>query len=45
MFIEVPKVPTEDFRKRKGEISESSHEIQKRVQKARDIQHKRLKKL
>ena len=38
MFIEVPKVPTEDFQKSKKTWWESSEDIQKRVQHARDIQ-------
>lgn len=41
MFIEVPKVPTEDFQASKLQSAESSQEIQKRVQKARDIQSQR----
>lgn len=42
MFIEVPKVPTEDFQASKVQTVESSHEIQKRVQHARDIQRRRF---
>lgn len=42
MFIEVPKVPTEDFQASKSQAAESSHEIQKRVQHARDIQRCRF---
>lgn len=45
MFIEVPKVPTEDFQKRKWELAESSEDIQKRVQKARNIQQERFKNI
>ena len=42
MFIEVPKVPTEDFQASKVQNTESSVEIQKRVQQARDIQRRRF---
>lgn len=42
MFIEVPKVPTEDFQASKVQTSESSEVIQKRVQQARDIQRRRF---
>lgn len=42
MYIEVPKVPTEDFRKSRDILSESSHEVQLRVQAARDLQLKRF---
>lgn len=42
MFIEVPKVPTQDFQASKLQIAESSQEIQKRVQKARNIQLQRF---
>ncbi len=38
MFIEVPKVPTQDFGKAKKTLSETSQEIRIRVQKARKIQ-------
>ena len=38
MFIEVPKVPTEDFQKSKRQVSETSDIIQKRVQQARNLQ-------
>ena len=38
MFIEVPKVPTEDFQKSKKWVGEKSELIQKRVQQARNIQ-------
>ena len=38
MFIEVPKVPTEDFQKSKKQLCESSQSIQKRVQEARNLQ-------
>lgn len=42
MYIEVPKVPTEDFRKSREIHSEDSHTIQTRVQKARNIQLERF---
>ena len=42
MFIEVPKVPTEDFRKAKWILAESSHDVQKRVQAAKDLQLSRF---
>lgn len=42
MYIEVPKVPTDDFHKSKDRQSESSSEVKKRVQKARDIQRQRF---
>lgn len=42
MYIEVPKVPTEDFRKAKDHISEDSHSVQKRVQAAKNIQLERF---
>lgn len=42
MYIEVPKVPTEDFRKSRDILAESSSVVQKRVQAARDIQLKRF---
>ncbi len=45
MFIEVPKVPTKDFRDAKNQQSESSQEIQKRVQNARNIQLNRYKEI
>ena len=45
MFIEVPKVPTEDFRNSKKHISESSKDILERVQRARDLQWRRFKDL
>lgn len=45
MYIDVPKVPTEDFQKAKHRVSESSTEVQQRVQAARDIQRKRFQKL
>jgi magnesium chelatase family protein len=32
MYIEVPKVPTEDFRKSRDMLAESSKIVQKRVQ-------------
>lgn len=41
MYLDVPKVPTEDFQKKNKNQWESSLEIQKRVQKAREIQIKR----
>jgi len=43
MYIEVPKVPTEDFRKSKEILAESSSDVQKRVQSARNIQLERFK--
>jgi magnesium chelatase family protein len=43
MFLEVPKVPTEDFRKAKWILAESSHEVQKRVQAAKNLQLQRFK--
>lgn len=43
MYIEVPKVPTEEFQKAKKHISESSETVQKRVQAAKNIQLKRFK--
>ncbi len=42
MFIEVPKVATEEFQKAKWVLAENSHEVQLRVQKARDIQLERF---
>jgi magnesium chelatase family protein len=45
MFIEVPKVPTKDFRDAKNHYCESSKEIQKRVQLARNLQLKRFEKI
>jgi len=42
MYIDVPKVPTEDFRKAKWSLAESSEVVQKRVQVARNIQLKRF---
>ena len=42
MFIEVPKVPTEDFQASKSQATESSQDIRKRVQKARDKQVQRF---
>lgn len=45
MYIEVPKVPTEDFRKSRDTLAESSQSVQARVQKARDIQLQRFKTL
>ncbi len=45
MYIEVPKVPTEDFRKAKSIVSEDSHSVQKRVQAAKDIQLERFKNI
>jgi len=38
MYIEVPKVPTEDFRKSRDILAEDSHTVQKRVQSAKDLQ-------
>ena len=38
MYIEVPKVPTEDFQKIKTQKPETSYQVQKRVQAAKDIQ-------
>jgi len=38
MYIEVPKVPTEDFRKSRDILAESSSVVQKRVQQAREKQ-------
>jgi len=43
MYIEVPKVPTEDFRKSRDVLAESSSSVQKRVQTARNIQLERFK--
>lgn len=43
MYIEVPKVPTEDFRKSRDIIAESSESVQQRVQAARNIQLTRFK--
>lgn len=45
MYIEVPKVPTEDFRKSRDVLAESSEVVQKRVQTARNIQLKRFESL
>lgn len=42
MFIEVPKVPTDDFRKRKKEKAENSQTILARVQNARNRQISRF---
>ena len=42
MFIEVPKVPTEDFQKSKKQMSETSEMIQQRVQQARNLQLQRF---
>jgi magnesium chelatase family protein len=38
MFIEVPKVPIEEFQKAKWILAESSHTVQKRVQAAKELQ-------
>jgi len=43
MYIEVPKVPTQDFRNAQDSLAESSHEVQKRVQSAKNIQLTRFK--
>lgn len=43
MYIEVPKVPTEDFKASQVVLAESSSDVQKRVQVARDIQSERFK--
>lgn len=45
MYIEVPKVPTEDFRKSRDSLAESSNDVQKRVQAARDLQLERFQTL
>lgn len=45
MYIEVPKVPTEDFSNRKSHEAESSELIQKRVQKARELQRERFQNI
>jgi len=45
MYIEVPKVPTEDFRKSRDILAESSRDVQTRVQVARDIQLTRFKSM
>ncbi|MDA9129166.1 YifB family Mg chelatase-like AAA ATPase [Candidatus Gracilibacteria bacterium] len=42
MFIEVPKVPTEDFQKSKKQVGETSETIQQRVQQARNLQLERF---
>ena len=42
MFIEVPKVPTEDFRNAKWTLAESSVVVQKRVQAAKELQLQRF---
>jgi len=42
MYIEVPKVPTEDFRKSRDILAESSSDVQKRVQQAREKQLSRF---
>jgi magnesium chelatase family protein len=42
MFLEVPKVKTEDFHKKQTEISESSKRIKQRVEDAREIQRNRF---
>ncbi len=42
MYIEVPKVPTEDFRASNATLAESSKEVQIRVQAARNIQLERF---
>ncbi len=45
MYIDVPKVPLEDFKKWRDNTPESSQEVQLRVQKARDIQQNRFLQL
>jgi len=42
MYIEVPKVPTQDFQNKDSVQEESSEIIKKRVQRAREIQRQRF---